>query len=474
MKKETLIVAFFVWGLSLLLGISFAHAQGVPISFRPPMDLGGSPSSAGGSNYCLAIAGGGAASTGSDIPAPAVPDVSPTAVLVAADGNDYVIQGAYTAASPDCSSLPAGEQALCENLSSAFSRAVSAANLQSGFPQGTMKSSASGYGANNVSLQLASGVCGARDGSEVPLCESMVNIPNANGGSDVYAYIYFDLASLNNPTNSDEFPAAIFQSNAAFAGCSLAHELTHTFGLADIYNNGNYPGLMGYECANISHNSIPDQFPNYWSPNEAATVAWLNAGKAIVVNSDSCNYTCAAGQILKYQKNSTGSWTVSCVTPPGANQGNPDDISCNCHPMIGAPYCWDNTTQKFVNPPTQTFCAYQNISTCACANGQATCIDGNGAPAAVPEDFVCDAPTGATCECVYSGSVVVNVSCLDTNNNEISVPSDFTCAPPAANNGSSVSASGGYDCLADGTCVGDASGGQYPDLTSCQDSCVAN
>lgn len=348
---------------SLFFGASSVRAQAVPVGFTPPEGTG-TISSAGGANYCFAINPGGSTNS---LPAASAPsavanDSNPVGVLVDPDGNNYGIRGSYTAIPPDCSSLSGDTQALCQSVSSAFSQAVGAANSQNGFPQGGVASPRSSYAGNTVSLQFGAGVCGTRGGEAVPLCESTVTLPNSSGGNDVISYIYFDTDSLNNPSGqspglsaTDEFTAAAFEGNAPFAQCDFAHELTHSFGLADVYNSGQYPGLMGNECADIFDGDASNTYPNFWSPNEAATVAWLNSGKPLAVDSDSCNYNCPAGSVITFsQATKGGPFTASCDTIGDATT---KQISCSCN--TDSPYCTNLATQQAVEPPTQEFALHK-------------------------------------------------------------------------------------------------------------------
>jgi len=452
----------------LLALVPSAHGQGVPVSFAPPEGLAGSVSSAAGAGNCLAVGPSGTSSNISFVGG----DTTQVRVFVNSDGQNYGVRGGYTATPPNCSSLSASEQPLCESISSAFTQAVAAANAQSGFPQGTMTAAGSGYGSgDSVSLQFGAGVCGTRGTSAIPMCENTITFPNMNGGSSVHSFIYFDTDSLSNSTGSTEFGAATFEDNASFANCDVAHELTHTFGLDDTYTGEqNVPGLMGGgECTDILSGAKSDPYPNYWLPNEKAAVDWLNAGKAVVVNNaDSCGYACPDGEVMSFSQATPGSgpFTVSCEATSAQSS---NDLSCTCD--SSSPYCTDVNTQQTVSPP-EGVCAPAATVSCSCSGMDLTCVDGDGNPAVPPLGTACEqaAPVGATCECVYSGSTVTSVSCTDTDGNVIPVPSDFSCAPST---GEDV---GGYVCSEDNQCTYEANppGGSevYGSESDCNAACI--
>ena len=433
--------------------LSRVRAQAVPVSIAGVAGVSGtSVTSAAGADSCTLTPG----STPSDNDGS-----DPVKLLIWPDGNNYGIRGAYNAIPPDCSSLPATQQELCESLSASFVTAVNSANEESGFPQGTVVRAGSGYGNNSVSLQLGNGVCPLRDGDRVPLCESSLSISNG----DTYAFIYFDLDSLNNPSTTLELSGSDFQGFPLFAACDLAHELTHTFGLADTYNDSGpeVAGLMGDECVEILQSlesNAEFSFADFWDPNAAATVAQLNSLQPITIASgtSSCTYSCPGDSVPTFSQAAPGgAFSETCTQTD-------QDYSCNCGDAT--PYCNDLSTQETITPPPDGYCSdnsgVADFISCDCEGGQATnCTYDDGTPAPTPDNYCSDVPAGETCDCL--NGVLINGTCTDTDGTAVPPPSGFSCAP-------APTSSGGYSCSSDGSCVYNPSGGQYAD-PSCDDAC---
>lgn len=395
--KNSLYISIGILGIGLF---SLAHAQSVPVSITG-VNIPGI-NSAAGANACSLV-------NSSNVNFPSLS--SPVKILISPDGNNNGIRGPYSAIPPNCSQVPANAQSVCTALSAAFSAAVQAANAQSGFPQGTLLPPGSPTPDNSVVFIFSNNACGTRNGSAIPLCESTISF-----SGQTLALIDFNLNSLNNPSSSIEYTATQFENNSAFAACDIAHELTHTFGLADTYNSiTTAPGIMGDECT-------PQLTSWSWDANAAVAVAWLNAGKPITVgDAIDCDYHCPSSTpVSSFVKSSNGSYAQTCSanSPSSVSSGA---YTCNCD--ASSPYCIDLDTQQTITPPTG-YCS--DTSNSSSQTGE-SCVDDDGTNTCSPSSLV---PPGEVCTC-FEGTASCSIAGCDDPSDPSScsaaVPSDFSC-----------------------------------------------
>lgn len=348
-------------------------------------------------------------------------------VLVSPDGNIHALSGNYTYATPDCSSLPSSEQAICASISSAYSSAIQQANGISGFPQGSNNNNQPEEGNNTLALVFGEHECGTRNGdATVPLCTVVDQFKDpATGVVSVFATIYFDLGSLNNPAGGSEFTGAQFESNPAFATCTMAHELTHTFGVGDSYIlSALNRGLMGHEC-------VPGMAAgNPWDPATTAAIQAINGGQTISISNpvDACEYHCGGNdEIATFVLQASGVFTMECAspTPPALPTSTPSGATCECLNGQILAGCTDPTFSCQETPPTSP--SGEPTST---PTGTCECLDGQLLEGCTDPNFVCGQPPsangggGINCTCSPNGG---QPSCTDDHGNSVDAPSGTVC-----------------------------------------------
>lgn len=436
--RQTLIISvgFLIGVMALLLATSLAHGQ-VAITAPGGIPPFGTP---GGASCYPTFA-----STGASNPAP---------ITVWPDMNDYAITGSYSVNLPDCNqgtnnSSPAVYN-LCVAFTNAFQSAMQIANGNPGFPQGAI----GGTSNNEISLELAGNVCtNEGSGRNAWLCANPFDNPG-EGGIHTTIYLDADSPELSNSVVNG------FENNPTYATCVVAHEMSHAFGVADVPGySGN--GLMGRECNPSMTPSSEATAGNPWDPGTAATIRALNSNSSLSINPTDCTITCPEGQYQRFHQNSSGIYVPFCSNSPSTSA---DTYTCNC--TGSNPTCTDDETQQ-VSPATTAQCPAPDPSslTCQCNSSQSDCTSSNTQSLTTtfypPPAGVCSSvavPPGEVCTCAFGVA-----SCQDTNGNSVAVPSNFSC-----------SADGGYDCESDGSCVYEASGGQYLTMDGCQTACGQN
>lgn len=378
---------------------------------------------------------------------PAVP------VLVYPDGDDYAVTGNYsTSFDLNCNQYNGDAYSMCLAMKNAFTNATQIASEISGFPQAVNNGTV-----NNV-VDVQSGSCGNSNGAgrTPPMCERTHSYPLPSGGYAVEATIIWDPSASGDGVN--EFSSAQIENNPTLATCLVAHEMSHGFGVGDIYGATLTSGLMGNECApTMSPNN--EQTPgNPWDSATANAIRAVNDGSNVVVDPSSCKVTCSSGQSQRFQKNSSGYWVPFC-----SDSASPatDQYDCDCRGSD--PTCTDLNT-GVVGPPPAGRCQMPslNLLTCTCNSDESGCVDESSTDKDIftPPAGVCQSskvPDGEVCSC-FNGTA----SCEDANGNSITPPSDFSCQPVTTT----------YSCNSDNECVADATANpsDYTDST-CDNAC---
>jgi hypothetical protein len=216
----------------------------------------------------------------------------------------------------------------CTTVANGVADAETQAAAQSGFPQETGDQSN-----NTINIVMDNYDCGG-----TPECAITTQTTNPDGSVSTVATIHI------NPDDPD------FQNTIAANGGSyespIEHEMSHTFGLTDTYNNGtDNTGLMGTGMVN---GATWEDDPGAVTAIDTINAAG-NSGLPLNLTGGDCNGSfCSAGQTYDASTGTCTDGTASCTSITENDDGSQ---SCNL----------------------------ANGGSCSCdANGTATCTDQNG------------------------------------------------------------------------------------------------